>query len=203
MTTMGQARTMGRIKRTLTVCGRKYTLTAPGIGQLYADLEAYIISRRSDPLEAVARAIAAGKIPESQQDRAWRIAMEQATRMGAVSQAEMTEFENSPRGLAYKLWACLQAEHAAEFPDPESVLRLVEKAVEEAAARHPDNPEAATAELARLMQVTAVATGEADAGNSSGPTRAGRAEPEAAAPGGENDRAGRPKSSGGPSSSGS
>lgn len=181
----GHARTAGRLVQKLELCGREYTLRSPGIGRLFADLEAHIISQRADPLDAVAKAIAAGRIPEAQQDRAWRAAMEQATRGNAVTPAELAQFEQSPRGLAYKLWTCLQAEHAQEFPSPDDVLALVERAVEEAAEKHPGNPAAASAELARLAGNVEVATGEADAKNSSGPSPAeARAEPK------ENDPAG-------------
>ena len=177
----GHARTAGRLKRTVTLCGRQYTLTTPGIGRLFADMEAHVVSLRADPLAAVAQAIQAGRIPEAQQDRAWRAAMEQATRANVASQAEIAQFEQSPRGLAYKLWACLKDEHAKEFPTPDDVLRLVEEAIEEAVQKYPDNPDAAQVELARLMGAVQVATGEADAGNSSGPIRADRAQPSDAA----------------------
>jgi len=155
----GHARTAAQLTQQVTVGDKQYTLRAPPVVGLCAQLEAYIVSQREDPLVLAARACQ--HAPKEQHDTIWQAAMKVAVKSRVVEAAEMTAFENSLRGVAFKLWACLQEDHAAEFATPEDALRLLEEIGEE-----------------RLEEVVAkvhLASGEADAGNSSGPSPKARA----------------------------
>jgi len=148
----GHARTAGRLAEEITVGGRTYRLR-PIITGLYAELEAYVAAQRGNPLALATEACKMA--PPEQHDAIWQAAMSQASKARVVTAAEIAEFERSIRGLAWKLWACLQAEHAAEFPRPDDALRLIEEAGEQ--------------RMAEVASKVHVASGEADLGNSDGP----------------------------------
>ncbi len=163
----GHARTAGRLFQTLKVSGKKYTLRAPPVGTLIADMEAYIVSLRENPFVLAADAVE--KLPESLpadrraalEERIWKAAEAASIRSGAASAAEMNEFTNSLRGIAYQLWTCLQEEQGDEIQSVGDALGLIERFVEEAGESG----------LTELRAKVLSATGEADAKNSSGPNR--------------------------------
>jgi hypothetical protein len=168
----GAARTVGRIPQRFKAGGKTYTLHAPSVGDLIVEMQAYMISLRGNPLlQAVdaVRRLPADLTPEQRElfaQRIWQSAEAASVRVNAPDPDEITRFENSLTGIAFRLWKCLQEDHADEFPDVESVLRLMELMVEE---------EGDTA-LDELVIKTRQATGEEDAKNSSGPTQSqGRA----------------------------
>ncbi len=166
----GHARTTGRLLQTLTVGGLTYTLRAPPIGTLIADMEQYIVSLRQNPFTLARQACSdlPDDMPpaarESVQTRIWQAAENASFRGGSASAMESAEFENSLRGIAYKFWICIKQDHLAELPTVDAALSLLETYIEEVG---PDG-------LQEVISKTASATGEADAKNSSGPIRKNR-----------------------------
>jgi len=163
----GHARTAGRIIQTLTVEGKEYTLRAPSIGRLIADMEGYIASLRQNPFVTAAKACA--ELPEiiptelraAMEERIWKSAESASVRSGAVSAVEMNEFTDSPRGLAYQLMTCLEADHGEEIATVDDALSLMERFIEDAGEEG----------IIELKAKVMAATGEGDAKNSSGPNR--------------------------------
>ena len=104
----GHARTAGRLFQTLKVGDKKYTLRAPSVGSLIADMEAYIVSLRENPFIMAAKACQrlADTVPTDKQaaieERIWKAAEAASIRSGAASAAEMNEFTESLRGIAYQ-----------------------------------------------------------------------------------------------------
>jgi hypothetical protein len=145
----GHARTAGKLTRSITVGGKTYRL-APVQQGMYAELEAYVAESRANPMALAVEACKTA--PAEQHDTIWRAAMREASRARVVTAEEIGEFEASVRGLAWKLWACLQKHHAEEFPEPADALRLVEQA--EAEKR-----------LEELATEVHTASGEEDLGN--------------------------------------
>lgn len=163
----GHARTAGRLYQTLKVGGETYTLKAPPIGRLIADMEAYIVSLRKNPFVTAAEAVEglSGTLTaerrEAIENRIWLAAQSASIRSGAASAAEMHEFSESLRGLAYQLHTCLEIEHGDTIKTVDDALSLLERFLEE-------NGEDG---LLELKTKVLSATGEADAKNSSGPKR--------------------------------
>ncbi len=180
----GHARTAGKLIQILKVGGKKYTLRAPPIGSMMADMEAYIVSLRQNPFLLAAAAVktlppvdagcerrpateklwlAAEKLQAALVDRIWKAAESASIKSGAASGAEMDEFTQSLRGVAYQLWTCLIEDHGDELTSVDDTISLIERFAEE------HGPDA----LVDLQLMVHSATGEADAKNSSGPTPKG------------------------------
>jgi hypothetical protein len=145
----GHARTAGKLYREITAGGKQYKL-APLKQGVYADLEAFVASSRSNPMALAVEACKAA--PTEQHETIWRAAMREASRARVVTAEEIQEFEASIRGLGWKLWACLQKFHAEEFKTPDDALRLVEQA-------------SAENRLEEIATEVHTASGEEDLGN--------------------------------------
>jgi len=162
----GHARTTGRLIQTLEVGGVKYTLRAPPIGRLIADMEAYIVSLRKNPFVMAAEAVADLRRTLSAEqltvveERIWKAAEVASVRSGAASAEEMDAFTQSLRGIAYQLYTCLEQDHGKVIRSVDDALSLIEEFVEE----HGQTG------LQVLQAKIHAATGEADAKNSSGPS---------------------------------
>jgi hypothetical protein len=156
----GLARTSGQLYQELVIGGKTYTLRPPAMTGLYGKMEAYIIAQRVDPL--VLAATACKTAPKEQHDAIWQAAMKVASKARTVEATEMAEFENSVKGLAFKFWACLQEKHAQDVLTPDDALRLLEEAGDE--------------RIGEILAKVHVASGQADLGNSSGPSPKARAE---------------------------
>ena len=145
----GHARTAGKLVREITVGGKTYKLS-PIVQGMYAELEAYVAKSRENPMVV---AIEACKTAPAEMHKAiWEAAMREASRARVVTAEEIQEFESSIRGVAWKLWACLRKEHAAEFPTPDDALWMVEQAQAEK-------------RLEELIMTVRTASGEEDLGN--------------------------------------
>ncbi len=162
----GMARSSGRQFQKLTIGGKKYTLRAPSVGRLIADMEAYVVSLRQNPLSLAVEAIRRLPVDLTALERArfeaaiWKAAEAASVRTGAISVDEMNEFTSSPRGLAYQLHTCLEADHGKEVTTVDQALSLIETYVE---AEGQDG-------LMAMRMMILGATGEGDAKNSSGPS---------------------------------
>lgn len=113
----------------MVVGDRVYLLEGGSIFATLFEWEAYVIGLRENPFDAFA-ALPAGADIEIQKAVISR-AMDQWRKPLFVDDAEAARFDASPRGKAWKLWASLQAHHAAEFPTVEHAARLFAEMVEE------------------------------------------------------------------------
>lgn len=154
----GHARTSGMSFQTITVGGKLYKLR-PFRMSAYAEIEAYILSLREDPITLAAQA--AAQAPESQHAVIWETAFKLASKSRTVSREELAQFDNTLMGLACRVWICLKEDHADEFPRPEDVLPWMERIARE---------KGEDATKAELQAKVSVASQQADLGNSSGPT---------------------------------
>jgi hypothetical protein len=140
--------------QTIELGGKTYTLKPYVVG-LWAEMSAYVRRLKGDPIKEVCDRLES--IPADQQQRWMKAAVEAAANQSPTEQ-ELSAFENSLLGTAFKLWTTLKAEHAQEFPDPQAVLdRLIALSEQEGRKK-----------LAEIMLKLEVASGEADLKNSVG-----------------------------------
>lgn len=104
----GQQQSAGESFDTMDIGGKEYTLRPLTIGQ-YGQMEAYLVSKRDDPISVVGKA--AAKLPKSQRAELWDAAVRAATMRKIVSASDMALFESSLEGIAWKLWQCVKADH--------------------------------------------------------------------------------------------
>lgn len=147
-------KTAGVSYETLAVGDQVYKLRPLKVG-IYAEMESYVLSQRIDPLQAAGESIA--KIPAQYHQAVWDAAMKAAMSSRVVSAEEMSAFGNSPRGIAWMLWKLLEQDHP-EFNSVERAIELMERI----------GPERAQ----EIQMKVNIASGEADAGKSSGQTEA-------------------------------
>lgn len=143
-------RIAGKSFRTISIGGKQYTLR-PAVLGVYAEMEAYVVSLRQDPLEIATRACQ--RAPANQHAAIWDAAM-RAERSARIATAEeMASFENSVPGIAWKLWKSLEQDHP-EIDGVAAALALLEQAGED--------------RLSEIVATLHVATGEGDIKNCSG-----------------------------------
>ncbi len=143
-------RTAGADSRQITILGKPYTMRPLTIG-VYADMEAFIISRRPDPLAIASEAVK--RLPAAQHESIWRAAMNQAVAARTVTAEEASAFENSVDGLAWKVWQCLKQDHP-EIDSMDAARQLLIAAGE--------------SHFEQIARATEIASGEADLKKSSG-----------------------------------
>ena len=118
-------------------------------------MSAFVRSLKGDPIKEVCDRLDA--IPAHQQQRWMKAAVEAAANQ-SPSEQELSAFEGSLLGTAFKLWTTLKADHRDEFPDPYAVMdKLLALAEGEGQKK-----------LAEIMMKLDVASGEADLKNSAG-----------------------------------
>lgn len=161
----GHARTVGMLTQTATVGGKRYTIRPFTVGVL-PEMEAYIISKREDPIIWATRACLIA--PDDQHERIWRIAQEASNKNRTVTTAQSEEFRNSLEGGAFVFWVCVRADHP-EVKTPQDALQIMLSATED--------------ELTMLKAAVFVGSGEHDLGNSTGPQQGATENPAAAAVG--------------------
>jgi hypothetical protein len=144
-------RTAGVDQRTVPIAGKDYTFRPLTVG-LYASMEAYVVSRRPDPLAIASEAVK--RLPAQNHDAIWRAAMSAAITARTVSPAEMSDFENSVDGLCWKVWQSLKQDHP-EIDGIEAAKQLVMKAGE-------------AGEFEMLSRTVEITSGEADLKKSTG-----------------------------------
>lgn len=145
-----QHRTAGVDYTEIEIGGKTYTIRPLKVG-VYAEMESYIASQRGDPLAEAAEACE--RVPEKHHQAIWDAAMRQAVERRTVSAQEAAEFENSIRGLGWKLWKCLEQDHP-EINGVDAAIELITKA--------------GTEHLERIARSVELGSGEADLGKSSG-----------------------------------
>ena len=116
-----QQKTAGVDFKQINIDGKSYTLR-PLRAASYGEMEAYIVSRRPDPIEELSKAIES--IPEKLHANAWKGATEAAMNRRHVSVEDAAAFENSIRGIAWKFSQCLRQDHP-EYEDVEKAIELL------------------------------------------------------------------------------
>jgi hypothetical protein len=159
----GHARTTGALYRVVTLGGNKYKLRPFSLGVL-PEMEAFIISKREDPIVWATRACLLA--PESQHKVIWEVAMEKSIRARAVTDSEINEFRGTSIGNAWVFWVCARQDNPGVFPDKATCPGIYE---DECVRKALEIMSCATdQELAILQAEAQVASGEADAKNSTG-----------------------------------
>lgn len=93
----------------IEIDGEKYRLGALTLDD-HAEAEAYLLSFKKDPLEAIRLSLA--KLPPAMQQKAIDSAVKQAASgWQRVTASEMDEWVNSLDGKAWLFWKCLQKHH--------------------------------------------------------------------------------------------
>ena len=119
------SRVAGKVYKDVTIAGKTFRISRPKMVGIYAEIEAFILSRKEDPLVLAVRACK--KAPESQHAAIWKAAMEAAEVAKNVTPAEMKAFEGSRWAPAFFLWKSLDKRHHDEVPDVEAAMALLEK----------------------------------------------------------------------------
>lgn len=146
----GHHRTAGVDCRTITIEETEYTIRPLKVG-VYAEMEAYIVSLRDDPLALAAAAVE--KLAPVHHQAIWDAAMRQAANQRTVTAQQATDFENSIQGIAWKFWKCLEADHP-EINSVDAAIKLLTKAGKN--------------RLEEVMKAIELGSGEHDLKNSSG-----------------------------------
>ncbi len=120
----GHARLSGKLHKTIAIGGKSITLSKPTLVGVYAEMEAFVISRKRDPLVLAVEACKTA--PPAHHAAIWEAAMKTASAARIATAEEMAAFERSPWGIAFKLWKCLDDRHLVEFPTPEATMGLIE-----------------------------------------------------------------------------
>ena len=151
MTTADHARVAGKTSQTIELGGKPYTLKPYVVG-LWAEMSAFVRSLKGDPIKEVCERL--DQIPAEQQARWMKAAVEAAANQ-APSEQELSAFETSLLGTAFKLWATLKTDHRDDFPDPYAVLDKLLALAERDGRK----------KLAEIVMKLDVASGEADLKN--------------------------------------
>lgn len=152
----GHARTTGRLPRKVILGDREYTMRPFTVGIL-AEMESYIISMREDPIVAAAKA--APGVSDEFRKEMWDAAMRASVSHRMVTSADQAAFENSVRGLSFKLWTCLRDDQP-EFKTPDDAMKLIS----DLALTYGDSI------VAQIAAQVDVSSGLVDLGNLSGPS---------------------------------
>jgi len=148
------ARVAGKTSQTIELGGKTYTLKPYVVG-LWAEMSAFVRSLKGDPIKEVCDRLDA--IPPDQQQRWMKAAVEAAADQTPTEQ-DLSAFERSLLGTAFKLWTTLKTEHLKEFPGPHAVMDKLISLTEEEGEK----------KLAEIIMKLEVASSEADLKNSAG-----------------------------------
>lgn len=167
----GQARVTGQIYKDIEIGGKTYRLSLPNLVGIYGEIEAWIISRKVDPLVLAVqicngdRKTGTPPAPPQMQATIWEAAMKTASAARIASKEELDLFWGSRWSNAFLFLKALDPKHHEEVPDIEAAMRVVESGVD----------------VDLLMAQLSVVNGEADVKNSHGPsgTRAPESQPTA------------------------
>lgn len=109
--------------QTIDLDGTQYTLRPRRFS--YQEMEAFVVSQRADPLDAAVEAV--GKTPAAFHPGIWDAAMRAVINNRSVATIqEMTDFESSIRGYAWKLWQAVKGDHP-EIDSLEKAMELLER----------------------------------------------------------------------------
>lgn len=145
-------RTAGLNYKKATIGGKEYKFTPLKVGH-YAEMEAYVVEQRGDPIEAAAEAIQNKNIPPQFHSSIWDSALKTAANNRTVTSPEMSDFENSTRGFAFKVWKCMET-HQPEIDSVDAALKWITDLGED--------------HYEEIMAHIHVASGEGELKNSSG-----------------------------------
>jgi hypothetical protein len=148
----GQARVAGQIYKDVEIGGKTYRLSKPNLVGIYGEVEAWIVSKKTDPLVLAARACKT--TPASMHPVIWEAAMKTGSAARIASQDELNLFWNSRWSNAFMFMKALDDKHRQEIPDIETAMNIVEGIVD----------------VDELLMQLSVVSGEADVKNSSGPS---------------------------------
>ena len=121
--TSGAALVAGTIYKDITLAGHKLRISQPKLVGIFADIEAFIISRKTDPMVVAIRACKTA--PASMHRMIMDAAIEQASKATLVTEEEWGEFSRSLWAPAFFLWKSLDPKHLDEFPTVESIMDLI------------------------------------------------------------------------------
>jgi hypothetical protein len=148
----GQARVSGRIYKDVEIGGKTYRLSQPNMVGIYGDVERWVIARKVDPLVLAVRACKIA--PPELHAMIWDAAMKAGSAARIASREELDLFWNSRWANAWLFLKALDPQHAAEVPDPEAAMKILDGGVD----------------IDELLAQLQVVSGEADLKNSSGPS---------------------------------
>lgn len=155
----GQARVAGQLWKEIEIGNKKYVLSRPNLVGIYGEMEAWIVSRKIDPL--VLAVTACKDAPAALHPVIWEAAMKTASAARIASHEEMEAFRESRWFVAFMLWKALDPKHRDEVPDVDAAMKLIESCVD----------------VDSLMANINIVNGEADLKNSSGPSDARAPQP--------------------------
>jgi hypothetical protein len=118
------ARTSGRIYKDVEIGGKKFRIGEPQKVGIVAEMEAFILSRRLDPIVFAIRACKSA--PATMHAAIWQGATAAATR-GLATPEEWAAFESSLWKSAFMLFKTLDPKHRDEVPDVEAAMELIEQ----------------------------------------------------------------------------
>ena len=123
MSQSSAARTSGKVYKEVDIAGRKFTLSEPQKIGIVAEMEAFILSKRIDPIVFAVRACR--QTPATMHAAIWQGASATASR-GMATPEEWAAFETSLWRSAFMLWKTLDPKHLEEVPSVEAAMELIE-----------------------------------------------------------------------------
>jgi hypothetical protein len=150
----GQARIAGQLWKEVELGGKKYTLSKPNLVGIYGEIEAWIVSRKTDPLVLAVKACQ--QAPAAMHPIIWEAAMKTASAARIANLDEMEAFRASRWCVAFMFWKALNEKHREEVPDLDAAMKLIESCVD----------------VDALIANVNVVNGEADLKNWCGPSAA-------------------------------
>lgn len=122
------SRMAGTDFQTLTLGGKQYKLSPLKVGS-YAELQAYYLSLRDDPLVLASRACNDPRIPPTQHATIWESAIKVASTMRIIPPGELADFEQSVHGRAFQFFCSIRANHP-EIKSADEILPIFESITE-------------------------------------------------------------------------
>jgi hypothetical protein len=156
------ARVAGKVYKRVMIAGREFTLSQPAKYGKFAEIEAFILSRKEDPMVAALRVCK--RAPVEMHNTIWKAAMETASAARIATREDWQKFEDSKWPAVFMLWMAMDPKHREEFPTAESVADLI--------IREADRQNSTIDEI--IMQASIVQQ-DAELKNSAGPSEAARA----------------------------
>lgn len=150
----GQARVAGKIYKDVQIGDKTYRLSRPALVGIYGEIEAFIVSRKVDPLVVAVRACKIA--PLDMHGMIWDAAMRAASSARIATREEMDTFWQSRWANAFLFWKALDPRHAEEVPDIEAAMKIMETS--------------ADLQMDELLANIKVVNGEDDVKNSHGPS---------------------------------
>jgi hypothetical protein len=104
----GHARISGKTFAKITLGGKTWTIRPAKLGS-FGELEAYYLSLLQDPVVYASQR--ASLIPREQHEALFKSALDLASKLKIVNAQQLSEFENSLRGIAFKVYVAFREEH--------------------------------------------------------------------------------------------